>query len=71
MKTLSLPRAYALPPRRLSLVNRIHALLGIRASRKALGDLDTHLLNDIGLTRAEADKEAGRPIWDAPSRWLR
>jgi uncharacterized protein YjiS (DUF1127 family) len=38
-------------------------------SRKALRKLDDHLLRDIGLTRAEAEAEASRPVWDAPLHW--
>lgn len=34
-----------------------------RRSRKDLKTLDDHLLNDIGLTREEARKEAERPFW--------
>jgi uncharacterized protein YjiS (DUF1127 family) len=36
-----------------------------------LGDLEEHLLRDIGLTSAEARREAEKPIWNAPSHWLR
>lgn len=32
-------------------------------SRAALHELDDHLLRDIGLTRREAHKEAGKPFW--------
>ncbi len=34
-----------------------------RRSRKALADLDPHLLKDIGLTPSEAHREATRPFW--------
>ena len=34
-----------------------------RRTRTALRDLDTHLLNDIGVTRHQAHKEAGKPFW--------
>nr|WP_245622428.1 DUF1127 domain-containing protein [Litoreibacter arenae] len=37
--------------------------------RKALAALDDTSLTDIGLTRAEADAEAQRPVWDAPAHW--
>jgi uncharacterized protein YjiS (DUF1127 family) len=40
-------------------------------SRRGLARLDDHLLQDIGLTRAEALAEAERPVWDAPSHWKR
>jgi len=32
--------------------------------RRALEDLDDHLLKDIGISRAEALTEAGRSFWD-------
>jgi uncharacterized protein YjiS (DUF1127 family) len=32
--------------------------------RRALGALSDHLLKDLGLTRADALREAGRPFWD-------
>jgi uncharacterized protein YjiS (DUF1127 family) len=32
-------------------------------SRRALDELDDHLLKDIGLTRAEARREAGKSFW--------
>jgi uncharacterized protein YjiS (DUF1127 family) len=40
-------------------------------SRRALQRLDEHLLRDIGLTRHEAETEASRAPWDAPSHWRR
>jgi uncharacterized protein YjiS (DUF1127 family) len=40
-----------------------------RRQRKALSNLDDHLLCDIGLDRHEAAAEAARPVWDAPLHW--
>ncbi|WP_298261382.1 DUF1127 domain-containing protein [uncultured Litoreibacter sp.] len=37
--------------------------------RRALAALDDTRLADIGLNRAEAEAEAARPVWDAPSYW--
>lgn len=34
-----------------------------RRTRKTLGDLDPHLLEDIGITRSQARQEAKRPFW--------
>ena len=34
-----------------------------RRSRLALKELDDHLLDDIGVTRAQATQEAERPFW--------
>ncbi len=35
----------------------------LRRTRRSLKDLDDHLLDDIGMTRFEAQKEAERPFW--------
>lgn len=32
--------------------------------RRALRHLDPHLLRDIGMTRAQALREAGKPFWE-------
>lgn len=34
-----------------------------RRTRQHLNNLEDHLLDDIGLTRHQADKEAARPFW--------
>lgn len=39
-------------------------VMAIYRQRRALARLDDRALADIGLTRAEADAEARRPIWD-------
>lgn len=44
-------------------------LWGIRRQRLALSRLDAHLLDDIGVSRDEAEDEVGRPFWDAPATW--
>jgi uncharacterized protein YjiS (DUF1127 family) len=33
------------------------------AQRRALAELDSHRLRDIGLTREEAQAEVGKPFW--------
>jgi len=38
--------------------------------RRSLRDLDDHLLDDIGITRAQAQSEAKKPIWQAPDHWM-
>ncbi len=51
----------------------IHLLrvMAMERSRRRLGDLDDHLLRDVGITPAEARREAERPTWNAPDHWLR
>lgn len=39
--------------------------------RQHLARLDAARLDDLGLTRAEAEAESRRPFWDIPARWLR
>jgi uncharacterized protein YjiS (DUF1127 family) len=42
----------------------------ISRERRALLGLDDRMLRDIGITRADAEQEAGRPFWDdAAVRW--
>lgn len=53
------------------LLRRLVGAMGLRRSRHRLGELDDHLLKDIGLTRMQAGREATRPSWDAPAHWLR
>ncbi len=48
---------------------RVLSAAALARSRRSLARLDDHLLRDIGLTRAEAAKEAGHKTWDAPSHW--
>jgi uncharacterized protein YjiS (DUF1127 family) len=54
-------------PRRDSLFRRCRATLRLwreRArQRHALGRLDDRLLADIGVTRAEAERECAKPFW--------
>ena len=56
--------------RPLRLRHGLRGLAGVLASwsdrarqRRRLTDLDDHLLRDIGKTRAEALREAGKPFW--------
>ena len=50
---------------------RVMTAIELRKSRKALGKLELHLLNDIGVTQKDAKIEANRSTWDAPSHWMR
>jgi len=47
------------------------AYFDLYAQRRALAKLDQTQLRDIGVSRADADAEIARPVWDAPSHWNR
>ncbi len=47
------------------------AMRQARRNRDALRNLSPHLLDDIGVTAAEAEAEAARPLWDVPGHWQR
>jgi uncharacterized protein YjiS (DUF1127 family) len=36
--------------------------------RRQLAELDERMLKDLGLSRADVEREAGRPFWDVPVR---
>lgn len=60
----------AVSRRRPSLFAILASAIGLRRQRARLAQLDDAALRDIGLTRAEALREARRPLWDAPDNWL-
>lgn len=41
----------------------------VAASRARLNVLDDAQLADIGLTRAQAAREAALPVWNVPANW--
>ena len=45
--------------------------LSLSRQRRALAQLDDRALEDIGVTRAEAEKEAKNGFWDVPDHWLK
>lgn len=55
--------------RQKGLLARIRAAFALRRQRNRLRALDDRLLDDIGLPRDDAEREATRPIWDVPARW--
>ncbi len=61
-----LPRTVAHRP---GLVARIRAALVLRRQRHRLPDFGDHLLDDIGITREMAEREASQAIWDVPHGW--
>ncbi|MGY9050155.1 hypothetical protein P775_17940 [Puniceibacterium antarcticum] len=65
--TATLARLQPRPSR--SLLTTLLAAAALYRQRRALARLDDHALNDLGLTRSDALREANRPIWDAPVNW--
>lgn len=53
----------------LPLLNHITQFPALWRQRRALRALDARQLCDLGLTRAQADAEAARPVWDVPATW--
>lgn len=45
----------------------IRSALAVHRQRQALSQLDDRTLADIGVTRQQAESEAGRPMWDMPA----
>ncbi len=68
MSSQSLLTAHAgvAAPKR-SLAARLVMMLGIHRERRSLDQLDAALLEDIGITRDQARKEARRAAWDVPA----
>ena len=54
-------------PLRVALSTR----LALWKSRRALAKLDDRALTDVGISRAEADREAQMTVWDVPTTWKR
>lgn len=48
---------------------RLRAMGAVRRSRRALMNLSPEALEDVGLSQAEAQEEAHRPLWDVPQHW--
>ncbi len=70
-----LPASLKLRDSPISLTARLFAHIArgtaIRRSRRKLIELEDYLLDDVGITRQQARREAGRPLWDVESHWLR
>jgi uncharacterized protein YjiS (DUF1127 family) len=50
-------------------ITTLRGILTLHRQRRALLSLDARLLDDIGLTRAQALTEGSRLPWDAPQHW--
>ena len=55
--------------RRTGVLGLLSALNTLWRQRKALSELEPHLLDDIAVSAKMAKNEANRPIWDIPSHW--
>ncbi|MEQ1731567.1 MAG: DUF1127 domain-containing protein [Vicinamibacterales bacterium] len=73
--TRTLPNLFALlssatrssvSPHRI--VTRLFLMSQVRRERSMLAKLDARALKDIGLSRADVECEAARPLWDLPAR---
>lgn len=54
---------------RASALSRLAHMIAVWRQRRVLASLDDHALEDIGLSRSEAETEARRRFWDAPESW--
>ena len=57
--------------RRTGLTARLSQALALHRQRHVLATLPDAMLDDIGVTRAKAEAEAARPVWDVPAGWRR
>ena len=55
--------------RRFSLLSFVADRAALLRQRRALKALDARALDDVGVSRHDAQQEAKRPIWDAPESW--
>ena len=44
-------------------------LISLFRQRRTLAKLNDHQLNDIGVSRKDAEQEASRLLWDVPAHW--
>ena len=63
--------ALGFAPSKPSALARILAGLALWRSRKQLAELEPHQLNDLGISRKQANQEANRAIWDVPAQWIK
>ncbi|WP_411644487.1 DUF1127 domain-containing protein [Loktanella agnita] len=54
-----------------SLLTKLRMILATVHQRRSLREMEDHLLRDIGISYAEAQKEAQKPLWDVPDTWRR
>ncbi|MHC0053841.1 DUF1127 domain-containing protein [Actibacterium sp. D379-3] len=54
---------------RRSVLSAVSRAFDLSAQRHRLARMDAAQLNDLGLTRVEAEAESRRPFWDVPAGW--
>ncbi|WP_456389785.1 DUF1127 domain-containing protein [Profundibacter sp.] len=59
------------PPVFRGVLRLIVKIIATQDQRRALRTLDSAALNDLGLSYADAKREANRPFWDVPATWRR
>lgn len=45
----------------------LRGVFAVRSERRRLSEMDPRLLRDIGVSPAEAEREAHRSLWDLPA----
>jgi uncharacterized protein YjiS (DUF1127 family) len=65
METLSLGRRFVRPlgTALASLVELLGECRSLSRERRTLDSLDEWILKDLGLTRADVERELGKPFW--------
>jgi uncharacterized protein YjiS (DUF1127 family) len=53
----------------IGFIATLRNMVAIARQRRALRQLEDHLLEDIGIDRDQALTEAQRPVWDVPVFW--
>tara|TARA_R110002051_G_scaffold104963_1_gene177845 strand:+ start:62575 stop:62802 length:228 start_codon:yes stop_codon:yes gene_type:complete len=55
----------------LSWLKKLEAFASLARQRRALRRLNAQQLTDIGISKAQASREARKPLWDAPDHWYK
>jgi len=58
-------------PQPRSVMSSIRQVFAVAHQRRQLRALDEHLLEDIGISRAQALEEGRQTAWSAPIHWLK
>lgn len=66
-------QAYTVQPRTRhgGFWTRLASVGSLYRQRRALADMPTYMLDDIGISRKDAMTEAAKPLWDVPQHWLK